>query len=103
MAKSMTVSFPHELTPAEVKRRLVDALAEARATHGELLKDNTENWSSDNQLDFIARAMGQTVSCSVRIELSHVLVTVTLPMLLAIFASKLKPQIEAEGQKLLGK
>ena len=103
MAKSMTVSVPHELSPTEVKRRLVDAIAEARTKHGELLRDTEETWPSDNQMDFTARAMGQTVTGSVRIELTQVHVTVTLPMLLAIFASKLKPQIEAEGQKLLGK
>lgn len=103
MARNLEVAIPHELPPAEVKRRLVEALAEARVKHGDLLKDARETWSNENQMDFAARAMGQTISGSVRIEPSQVRVTINLPMLLGMFVSKLKPQIEAEGQKLLSK
>jgi len=99
----MTVSVPHDLPPAEVKRRLVEALAEARTKHGDLLKDARETWTTENQMDFFARAMGQTISGSMRIEPNHVQVTVNLPMLLAMFASSVKPKIEAEAQKLLAK
>ena len=103
MAKSIKVSIPHELPPAEVKRRLEEALADARAKHGALLRDARETWSSDSQMDFSAQAMGQRITGSVQIEPAQVHVTVNLPMLLSIFASKLKPQIEAEGSKLLEK
>jgi hypothetical protein len=103
MAKSITVTLSHELTPAEVKRRLIQGIADARTNHGEVLKGAHETWSSDNQMDFTARAMGQNISGSVRIEPSVVHVTVTLPMLLAMFASKITPRIESEGRKLLEK
>ena len=100
MAKGITVSIAHELTPSEVKQRLVDAIADARTKHGDLLRDARETWRGD-QMDFTASAMGQTITGSVRIEQTHVHVTVMLPMLLAMFAAKLKPRIEAEGQRLL--
>jgi Putative polyhydroxyalkanoic acid system protein (PHA_gran_rgn) len=103
MGKSITVAVPHDLTPAEVKRRLVDALADARKKHAELLKDTRETWPTENQMDFVAHAMGQRISGSIEIGPTHVQVSVALPMLLAMFASRLKPQIEAEGQKLLKK
>jgi Putative polyhydroxyalkanoic acid system protein (PHA_gran_rgn) len=103
MGKSITVAVPHDLTPAEVKRRLVHALDDARKKHAELLKDTRETWPTENQMDFVAHAMGQRISGSIEIGTTHVQVSVTLPMLLAIFASKLKPQIKAEGQKLLKK
>ena len=103
MAKSIDISIAHELPPAEVKRRLVGALADARAKHGELLRDARETWSSDNQMDFTAQAMGQRITGSLQIEPTHVHVIVTLPMLLALFASNLKPRIEAEGKKLLSR
>jgi len=103
MAKPITVSVPHELPPAEVKRRLVEAIAEARIKHGDLLKDARETWTTENQMDFSARAMGQTISGSMRIDPSHVHVTVNLPTLLAMFASSVKPKLEAEAQKLLAK
>jgi hypothetical protein len=38
-----------------------------------------------------------------QIDPTHVHVTVNLPMLLAMFASKVKPKIEEEAQKLLAK
>jgi hypothetical protein len=101
MAKPITVSVPHDLPPAEVKRRLVEALAEARTKHGDLLKDAHETWPTENRMDFSARAMGQSISGSMQIDPTHVHVTVNLPTLLAMFASTVKPKIEEEAQKLL--
>jgi hypothetical protein len=102
MAKSVRISIPHELSPAEVKRRLVEAIADARAKHGELLREAHEEWPSDDRMHFTAQAMGQRISGSVHIEQTQVHVTVMLPMLLAMFASKLTPRIEDEARKLLG-
>jgi hypothetical protein len=96
MAKPMTVSIPHELPPAEVKQRLVKAIAEARSKHGDLLKDARESWPSDNQMDFSAHALGQSVTGSILIDPSHVHVSVNLPSLISMFSSKLKTQIENE-------
>jgi hypothetical protein len=103
MARDITVSVPHDLPPAEVKRRLEHAIADARTKHGDLLKDARETWVNDSQMDFIVHAMGQTITGSARIDPTHVHVSIALPMLLAMFASALKPKIEAEGRKLLGK
>jgi|SRR5678815_2454576 hypothetical protein len=103
MAKSIRVSISHDLPPAEVKRRLQEALADARAKHADLLRDAHETWPSDTEMHFAARAMGQSIKGAVQIEVGQVHVTVTLPVLLAIFASKLKPRIESEGRKLLNK
>ena len=103
MKKSVTVSLSHELSPDEVKRRIVAGITDARAKHGELLKGAQETWVGDNQMNFTARAMGQAISGSVRIEPSVVHVTVELPMLLAMLAGKIRPRIESEGRKLLEK
>jgi hypothetical protein len=103
MARSITVSIPHELNQAEVKRRLTTALAEARAKHGELLKDAQENWPSEHQMDFTARALGQTIRGSLEIDPTRVHLTVDLPILLATFASKIESQIQDAGQRLLKK
>ncbi len=50
-----------------------------------------------------ASAMGQTVTGPVEIQAKQVNVHVDLPMLLAMPAGKIKPQIEARGRKLLEK
>lgn len=103
MAKPITVSLSHDLTPEEVKRRLVTGIADARAKHGQYLAGAQETWSSENQMDFNVRAMGQTVTGSVRIEPRVVHISMNLPTLLAMFAEKLRPRIESEGKKLLEK
>jgi len=103
MARSITVSIPHELNQAEVKKRLTEALAEARAKHGDLLKDAQESWPSEHQMDFRARALGQTIRGSLQIDPTQVHLTVDLPMLLATFASKIESQIRDGGQRLLKK
>lgn len=103
MARTISLSVPHELSPPEVKRRLVEAIADARGKHQALFKDVQETWASENQLDFNARAAGQTITGSVRIEPQQVHLTVDLPMLLAMFVPNLKPRIDAEARKLLQK
>src|SRR5262249_40409800 len=103
MAKSITVSIPHELHQAEVKRRLTEALTEARTKHGDLLKDTQETWPSEHQMDFTSRALGQVIRGSIQIDPTQVHLTVHLPMLLAAFASKIEPQVRDMGQRLLKK
>ncbi|HET9216180.1 MAG TPA: polyhydroxyalkanoic acid system family protein [Terriglobia bacterium] len=100
MGKNIKISIPHELSPAEVKQRLVEALADARAKHPDLLRDAHETWSNDNEMHFTGHAMGQRITGSVEIKPGQVHATIILPLLLAMFAAKLKPRIEAEGQKL---
>jgi hypothetical protein len=103
MARSITVSIPHELHQAEVKKRLTEALTEARAKHGDLLKDTHETWMSEYRMDFTVRALGQGIRGSIQIEPTEVQLTVHLPMLLATFASKIESQIQDAGQRLLRK
>jgi hypothetical protein len=103
MARSITVSIPHDLNQAEVKKRLKEALAEARAKHGELLKDAHDTWPSEHQMDFTGRALGQSLSGSIQIDPTQVHLTIHLPMLLAAFASKIESQIKDTGQRLLKK
>jgi hypothetical protein len=101
MARSMTVCIPHDLPQAEVKRRLTEALTEARAKHGDLLRDAHESWPTENRMDFTARALGQTIRGSMQIEATQVQLSIDLPMLLATFASKIESQIRNTGQRLL--
>src|SRR4051812_26690808 len=103
MARSVTVSIPHELHQAEVKRRITEALTEARAKHGDLLRDSHESWTSEHQMDFTARALGQAIRGSIQIEPTQVQITVHLPMLLATIASTIESRIQNAGQQLLRK
>ena len=100
MPKTITVTLQHDLPPDEVKRRITNAILDARAQHPELMRGATERWT-ENQMDFVAKAMGQTMNGRVVVEPKVVHMSLDLPLMLAMFAGNLKPQIEAQGRKLL--
>lgn len=102
MARTLSVSIPHDLTEAEVKARLVKGIADARAQYPNYLKGASETWN-DNTVSFTASVMGQTVTGRVAIAPKVVNIDVDLPLLLAMLANKIRPQIEAQGRKLLEK
>ena len=101
MSRKITLSFPHNLTEAEVKSRLVGAIADAKAKHPTIMGGATETWTG-NRMDFRFAVMGQSVTGDVLIDPKTVHLHVDLPFVLAMLAERLKPQLESEGKKLLG-
>lgn len=102
MAKPLAVDIPHQLTQDEARQRLVNGLADARAKYGNHLAGFTETWSG-NHMEFGGKVMGQNISGRIDVMPQSVRVEVDLPMLLAMFAKKFIPQVEAEGRKMLEK
>ena len=101
MSRQITMSFPHNLTEAEVKSRLAGAIADAKRKHPTVMGGATETWTG-NRMDFRFAVMGQSVTGDVLIDPKTVHLHVNLPFLLAMLAERIKPQLEAEGKKLLG-
>ena len=102
MAKPVAVEIPHHLTEAEAKARLVNGLADARTKYGKHLAGFTETWNG-NHMEFGGKVMAQHISGRIDVLPQSVRVEVDLPMLLAMFAKKFIPQVEAEGRKMLEK
>ena len=100
MRKTISLSLPHDLGEAEAKRRLVTGIADARAKHPTYLQNARETWNG-NTMEFTASAVGQTVTGRILVEAKQLHIQIDLPLLLAMFAGRLVPQIEAEGRKLL--
>jgi hypothetical protein len=100
MPKAISVSLPHDLSEEEVKRRLINGIADARTKYPDYLKSARETWNG-NTMEFTASAIGQTVTGRVQIEPKVVHVHVDLPLLLAMLAGRIVPRIEAEGKRLL--
>jgi hypothetical protein len=98
--RQLTISIPHTLSEAEVKARLTSAIADARAKHPSILSGAQESWSG-NRMDFRLNAIGQSVTGDVIIEPQVVHLHINLPLVLAAIVERIKPQIEAEGRKLL--
>lgn len=100
MSRQITLSFPHNLTEAEVRSRLVNAIADTKRKHPTIMGGATETWTG-NRMDFRFAVMGQSVTGDVQIEPKTVHLHINLPLVLAMLAEKIKPQIESEGRKLL--
>ena len=101
MSRQITLSFPHNLTEAEVKSRLAGAIADAKLKHPTIMAGAQESWSG-NRMDFRFAVMGQSVTGDVQIDPKTVYLHVNLPFVLAMLAERIKPQLESEGRKLLG-
>jgi hypothetical protein len=100
MRKTISLSLPHDLGEAEAKRRIVTGIADARAKYPTYLQGARETWNG-NTMEFTGSAMGQTVTGRIQIEAKQLHIQVDLPLLLAMLAGRITPQIEAEGRKLL--
>ena len=102
MAKSITVSIPHRLTPAEIRSQLTRALADFRAAPVSKMAVISETWDGDN-VHQSAKVMGQTVTGRIEIKPEVVMVHVNLPRAFAMFAGKVQGEIEQRGRRLLEK
>jgi len=102
MSKTIKVSLPHHTTPAQAKAKIVTGLADARQKYGKHLTQTVDTWTSEDRLEFKSTVLGQTVTGRLHIDAENVNVELDLPMLLSMFANKIRPQIESEGRKLLG-
>ena len=100
MAKTISVSIPHRLTPAEVRARLESALADARRQYPQYTGALQETWSG-NTMNLRMSAMGQTITGRVEVLPEAVQVHVDLPIFLAMLADTIRPRIEAEIRKRL--
>jgi putative polyhydroxyalkanoate system protein len=98
---NLTLSIPHQLPRAEVKRRIQEQVGKFQQQWGGKLGHLDERWNGDN-LDFKFFAMGATVSGTIFVEDQAVRLELALPWLLAKLAGTVKQGIEQEGRKLLG-
>lgn len=103
MAKPLVVEIPHELGKDEARRRLVEGTDKIRSA---VLKKGvsveTLDWAGDT-LNFAVSMLGQKVDGQVDVHPEHVRLEVRLPLLLAMFAEKMRGMLSKEGTKLLTK
>jgi hypothetical protein len=103
MTQPMTISISHDLGAAEARRRIAGGFARLiGSVPGGALMKLDERWEGDRMI-FEARSLGQTVSGTVDVGDSAVVLTVTLPPLLAGLADALRGKLRDAGQLLLAK
>ena len=98
--KTIIISIPHRLTQDEARTRLQKGLTDLKAQHARSIAQVEESWNG-NQMSFTLTAMGQSMTGRMDVQPSAVKLEIDLPWLLAVFAEKLRPQIEQEGRKML--
>jgi putative polyhydroxyalkanoate system protein len=103
MAKPLIVEIPHELGRDEARRRIETGVEQGRALLGKSgVTIGNLAWTGD-RLDFALSALTQSVDGQIDVGPESVRVEVRLPLLLALFAEKIRKSLGKEGNLLLTK
>jgi hypothetical protein len=101
MKRPVIITISHSLDRDAARRQLQGGVGKVRDKLGGFgMQLVDETWQGDT-LQFGVAALGQTVSGKIEVEDALVRVEVMLPLLLAVFAEKLKLGVEKQGQILL--
>lgn len=100
MAKSIVVTFPHDLSVAEAKRRITEQVAAAKTAYIDKIGSGEIAWVGDVAHLRVA-AVGQTTTAEVDVKPAEIRVEVHLPWLLAALANKIEKLVKSNGQEAL--
>jgi len=104
MPRQVTVTLSHDLGVEEARRRLRDGFGKLKSSlSGGMMFAFDESWTSDNQLRFDARGLGQSIAGVIDIFPQHVRIEATLPNVLAALAEIITGKLQQEGALLLEK
>ena len=102
MSEPISVSVPHRLGRDEAVRRLKSGLSRMTNKLGGIIAIEQEVWSGD-KLTFQMRGLGQVAAGTVDVREDNLLISVTLPWLLARIADQFMPKLKREATILLEK
>ena len=100
--KPLEVRIPHRLPPAEVRRRLDDAVIRARTQYADTVGPIEATWETDERLRVGLTAMGMAFNGHVEILVEELLVTLALPGMAGLFAGRIQSGIEERLGGLVG-
>jgi hypothetical protein len=102
MPKPLVVSIPHSLGQQEALRRVKEGIAYLKTKQAHRVAVLQDNWT-DNQVEFIVKAVGQSAAGTIDVAEDQVTCSVQLPGVLGMLADKARWLIEKEGTLLLEK
>lgn len=91
----LSVDVPHQLDQSEAKRRLIEKIADARATAGTQVTDLEENWN-DNEASFAFQVVGMKVAGTMAVEPDQVRVKADLPFAAIMFRGMIEQRVRQE-------
>lgn len=100
--KPLEVRIPHRLPPAEVRRRIDDAVVHARTHYADTVGPIDAAWETDDRMRIGLTAMGMQFDGQVEVLMEELLVTLVLPGMAGLFAGRIRSGIEERVGGLLG-
>lgn len=100
MAKSIVVTFPHDLSVTEAKRRITEQVAAAKTAYIDRIGTGEIAWVGD-VAHLRVSAVGQTTTAEIDVKAAEIRVEVHLPWLLAALANKIEKLVKSNGQEAL--
>ncbi len=100
MAKSIVVTFPHDLSVAEAKRRLTEQVAVMKQNYLDKIGTGEMTWV-DDVAHLRVSAIGQTTTAEIDVKPAEIRVEVHLPWLLAALANKIEGVLKSNGKDAL--
>jgi hypothetical protein len=100
--KPLEVRIPHRLPPAEVRRRIDDAVVRARTEYADMVGPIDAAWETDDRMRVGLTAMGMQFDGRVEVLTEELLVTLVLPGMAGLFAGRIRSGIEERVGGLLG-
>jgi hypothetical protein len=100
--KSLEVRVPHQLDPAEVRRRIDHGIERARAEYADKVTEIDSAWQSDDRLDLTLVVMGMSIASEIDVLPGELAVRLQLPTMAGLFAGRIRSGIEEQLGGLLG-
>jgi hypothetical protein len=92
--KSLEVRVPHELEPAEVRRRLDMAVNRAQSDFGDKISDLQASWNGDDRMQLFVVVMGMKFDGEIELLVEELIVRLQVPGMAGLFAGKIRSGIE---------
>lgn len=100
MNNELVVRIPHRHAQEEAVRRIRTGIEELQNRYGDRVAALETHWT-ENRMDGRLSAFGQSISGNIEVLPGEVVVTVTLPWLLAMLKDKILGFVQKNGDRIL--
>lgn len=99
--KSLEVRVPHDLEPAEVRRRLDVAIQRAQTDFADKVSEVKSSWDGDERLQIAVVVMGMKFDGEIDLLVEELVVRLNVPGMAGLFAGRIRAGIEEQIGGLL--